>query len=286
MIQEVRDGIFLVQGEKEGRFPYSNSFLLRGGTRTILFDAGCGQSVLASLLEEVKVDLLVLSHTHVDHYSSINLLEGVPKVVPALFWETVRSLEAMSRRLIGEEEARQEWLGMVRNLYGDPSFVPDEVYREGQTFSTGKHEVVAISAPGHTKDHFVFFEERSRVIFTFDIDLSSFGPWYANEESDIGDFLSSIRRVRDLSPSGLLSSHREPVFEGWEEELDRYEEKIYERDRKVEEMVQAGMTLDEMVEESVIYGGFPHVPALLRYFEKRMLRLHLERLGLADEVLS
>jgi len=254
------------------------------GRKNVFFDAGCGPRVMKWVLENFELDSIVLSHTHADHFSSLRVAKGVPVFVPEKCRESVRSLDTLSRRFVKDEAARQEWLEMVKNLFDLEGFEPDGVFGEGEVFRTGEHELVAVATPGHTLDHFAFYEQRSRLMFSFDIDLTSFGPWYGHEESSIGDFLESIRKIRELRPAGLVSSHREPVLGGWEDELSRYEQYIYDRDREVERLVRKGFTLDEMVERSVIYGGYPHVPALLMYFEREMLLKHAERVGTSGEL--
>ncbi len=278
LLKKITDGIYTVRAENEGRFPYSFSFLLRGD-RNILLDAGAGINSLDKLRREVEIDLVIISHTHGDHISSLSVIKDIPCVVPEMQWESVLDIDRLGRRFVRDDEAAfRVWKHFMVSTLGVMSFTPHGTYGEGDTFSTGRHDLVALHTPGHTADHFCLFEERTGTLFSFDIDLTSFGPWYGHEESDIESFISSIRRARDISPEVLVSSHVPPVHAAIKEHLDDYEEKIYRREENIRALVTRGFSIGEMVAESPIYGGHPHIPELLSYFEKVMIKKHLDRL--------
>lgn len=280
VLEEIAKNIYLVPAENKGRFPYSFSFLLKG-KKTILLDAGPGRNNLIKLREVMGIDLIIISHTHGDHISSLPVMEETPCVVPEMKWDSVTDIDRLGRRFVKDDErAFRVWKNFMVSTLGVKAFNPSGVYREGDIFSTGTHEIVAIYAPGHTEDHFCFFEESTGTLFSFDIDLTPFGPWYGHEESDIESFIRSIRMIKDASPAILATSHTPPVHDEINAQLDRYEEHIFRRDEKIGSLHARGMSLPEMVEESPIYGGHPHITELLVYFERVMIKKHLKRLGL------
>ncbi len=278
---ELARGIYLVRAENDGRFPFSYSFLLKG-KQNILIDAGAGKEVLKNLLEEVGIDLILISHPHGDHFAHLSVLPDIPVVVPRMRWETVRSFDLLGKRFIPDDNAvRKVWRTFMETVLTAKPFEPEGTYREGDTFSTGDHELVAISTPGHTADHFSFLEVRSGTVFAGDIDLTPFGPWYGHEESAIEDFLFSLERLKNLKGKILTTSHFSAVAAPYEEQLDRYGEHIGRRDEAIRSLYDRGLSLDEMVAHSPIYNGHPHLPELLAYFEKVMIKKHLSRMGLS-----
>ena len=280
LLREIAKNIYQVQAENGGKFPYSFSFLLKG-KKNILLDAGAGKTNLEKIKGEVGIDLIIISHTHGDHISSLEALAGIPCLVPEMQCESVRDINALGRRFIqNDEKALTVWKHFMVSTLGVRAFSPSGTYNEGDVFKTGEHEIVALSTPGHTVDHFCFFEGRTRTLFSFDIDLTSFGPWYGHEESDIDSFISSIRRIENIRPAILVSSHVPPLSDGISSGLTGYEEQIYKRDERIKTLSDAGLSLAEMLEKSPIYGGHPHIPELLIYFEKVMIEKHLKRLGL------
>ncbi len=280
-LREIARGIYLVRPENDGRFPYSYSYLLKG-KRNILIDAGAGKEVLKNLLAEVGIDLILISHPHGDHFAHLSVLPNIPVIIPRMKWETVRSFDLLGKRFIPDNDAvRKVWRAFIETILTARPFEPDGTFREGDTFSTGNHELVAISTPGHTADHFSFFEVRTGTVFAADIDLTPFGPWYGHQESEIDDFLFSLKRLKDLKGKMLTTSHFPSVAAPYEEHLDRYGEHIGKRDEAIRSLHGRGLSLDEMVARSPIYNGHPHLPELLAYFERVMIKKHLARMGLS-----
>ena len=137
-------------------------------------------------------------------------------------------------------------------------------------------------------DHFCFLEEKRRIVLSFDIDLTSFGPWYGHVECDLEQFCDSLHRVLALRPLMIVSSHRRPIREGIEDEIAAFDAVFVRRNETILAMLDGGpSTPEEMAEQSPFY-GVPHNDfALARYFEARMIEKHLElleRRGLAERM--
>ncbi len=282
VFREITRGVYLIWAQNGGRFPYSYSFLLRGSKRNILIDAGAGREAIREVRDEIGVDLVLLTHPHGDHFSCLTLLEGIPCIIPRAKWETVKDFSTLGKRFVhDDEDARKVWVHFMENTLGARPFVPSDTYREGDTYFTGEHELLAISMPGHTADHFAFLEVGSKILFSGDIDFTPFGPWYGHEESSIDDFLFSLKRVKEAKPEIIASSHVPPLTKPFHDELSRYENKIYQREEAIKDFYDEGLSLNKIVSLSPIYGGHPHLPELLAYFERVMIEKHLSRLGLA-----
>ena len=155
---------------------------------------------------------------------------------------------------------------------------PDGYITPGQTIRVGRVDLEVIHAPGHTMDHCCFYLPSLNMILSADIDLSRFGPWYGHLESDLGQFRRSVVMVRDLDPHILVSGHRLPMFGGIQKGLDEYLEIFEARNRRVLDFVGPGRTREQMVDAALIYGRFPRLPQLLRYWEGVMLDKHLAEL--------
>ena len=96
------------------------------------------------------------------------------------FWQ----FDAQSVRFAGAEMASR-WVDFVTEHMGVREFEPDGHFEDGTTFDFGTITLQCHHAPGHTDDHYVFFEAHHGVAMTFDIDLTAFGPWYGHVESSI-----------------------------------------------------------------------------------------------------
>ena len=82
-------------------------------------------------------------------------------------------------------------LGLKASKYEDRSdgyrFRPaDGTHVDGQRFSFGKTEVEVIHRQATPGQRFAF--PREGLVFTADIDLEPFGPWYGNIKSSVDEF--------------------------------------------------------------------------------------------------
>jgi len=192
----------------------------------------------------------------------------------------------MSLRLAGGGEPAREWLNLVRAVLGHVPTAPTGTFWEGDVIDLGSMRYRAVYTPGHTLDHFCFLEEKSGTILSFDIDLTSFGPWYGHVECDLDQFCDSLHRVLALRPEMIVSSHRRPISEGIDEEIAAFEDVFVRRNEKVLSMLEGGPATPEgLAELSPFYGVRDSGFALARYFEARMVVKHLElleRRGLAE----
>ncbi len=276
LIEEITEGLYLVRGANRGRFPWSHS-VLAVGERVFLFDTGCGEDALREVEKRFPVETVVNSHTHIDHFSGNHLLPGRELLVPEAFAPMLADLERMSLRLAGGGEPSREWLHLARDILGHVPVSPTGTFREGDLIDVGKCRFRALHTPGHTLDHFCFWDEKREILLSFDIDLTRFGPWYGHEECDLDQFRASLERILSLRPAVVVSSHRSPVRENVVEEITAFREVLDRRDRMVLELLARGpATPEALAELSPIYGVRGSRFALARYFEARMIEKHLE----------
>jgi ribonuclease/clavin/mitogillin len=311
---EVIPGLFLVPGEGDGRFPFAHSLLVEGQGRALI-DAGagierlrrlrqppaplalaCRASVRAGargpersggLRNHIPLDMVIASHSHPDHTAGDWLFDGLPLYAPAQAADTFGRLELLSERFTEPGPLAATWRHYVSQHMGFRDAPPTHTYggcvsvqsaaADCATFDFGQVRLVALHTPGHVVDHTCFFEPTHGVLLAFDIDLTSFGPWYGHRESDIEGFKASVRRVMDLQPRVVVSSHKGIIRDEIPERLARFLAVFDEREAKVRELLAAGYSLEEMVALSPFYGGHPYVPELMRYWEEQMIRKHVER---------
>ncbi|MHA2231697.1 MAG: hypothetical protein ACXAB4_04335, partial [Candidatus Hodarchaeales archaeon] len=69
--------------------------------------------------------------------------------------------------------------------------------------------------------------------------------------------------------------------------FENYLNKIKQRGERVKALVSEGLTFEEIVDRAPIYGpDFHGIPSMIHKFERVMVRMHLERLGLYSEVVA
>jgi len=178
----VTDHLFLLPGKNNGRFPYSHSILILD-EEVVLIDTGCGIGILQQLKKRFEIDQIINSHTHPDHSAGNWVFQGKPIHVPLEGFDTSGDVVALSKRFVNEKLARN-WQRFAQETMGFQDCRPTRTYKEGQLFTFGETALRAIHTPGHTMDHYCFYEEEEGVLFSFDYDLTSF-PWYGHRESNL-----------------------------------------------------------------------------------------------------
>jgi ribonuclease/clavin/mitogillin len=277
VLVEITPHIFLLPGENNGLFPFSHSILIRDEV-TALIDTGCGIERLEWLKEHYPPDLVINSHAHPDHIPGNWLFPGLPLLVPRQSFGYTGRIDLVSERFTESKELARRWRDYVREATGFRDALPTDHYDDGHHFRFGSTELLALHCPGHTCDSYCFLEPTRGIAFTFDMDLSPFGPWYGHPDSEIDDFEASLERVRALKPRMIVSSHMGIVTEDVDARLKAYGGVIAQRESRILDFLSEERTLEEMVQGPLIYSSYPFAPDLLRRWEENMLRKHIARL--------
>ena len=274
--QKVAPGVFLVRGRNNGRFPSSCSAVIRG-ERTALVDAGCGSEALAGIAGRWKPDIVILSHGPPDHCSGAHLFPADRLWCPGESIGSTGNLGLMAKRYV-HPYLREEWMGFVAGEMGFRDFTANNSFGGGHRFDLGSIGFEAVHCPGHTEDHYCFHVPEAGIVLSTDIDLSSFGPWYANEESDIERFRKSIDLLKGFKPGCVVSAHMGVIRQGIDERFERFRKVFDEREARIIGFLERPAGIDELVDRAFIYRKYPNYLRLLRGWESVMVKKHLDRL--------
>jgi glyoxylase-like metal-dependent hydrolase (beta-lactamase superfamily II) len=244
----------------------------------VLIDAGCGLDTLTAVRDQARPELVIASHSHVDHAAGCWLFSDSRLAVPLQAADTFGRLDRLSIRFAEPGALAAIWRDYVQRVTGIRDAVPTETYDDGHVFDLGPITLVAIHTPGHTVDHTCLWEPSHKLLLSFDIDLTGFGPWYGHPESDIASFKASIRRVMDLRPQIIISSHKGVLREALQEQLQRFLDAFDRRDERLLALLHQPRTLDDLVDAAPIYGSYPYEERILRHWERTMITKHLSGL--------
>ncbi len=278
-LREIIPGLELVPAQNNGRFPFAHSVLVEGSTRALI-DTGCGETVVDALQRERPVEMVISSHSHPDHTAFNWKFTGLPLYAPQYAADTFGNFDMLGERFLEPGDLAREWRRFVSEYLHFKTALPTHTFADGHVFDFGKIKLVVIHTPGHTTDHTCLFEPTNGILFSFDIDLTSFGPWYAHRESDIATFESSIRKVMALDPLIVVSSHKGIVVDDIRARLQRFLDVFDARDRILLDLLPRVASFDELLDLSPFYHTYSSARAvLLRYWEGQMIRKHLRRLA-------
>jgi glyoxylase-like metal-dependent hydrolase (beta-lactamase superfamily II) len=101
--------------------------------------------------------------------------------------------------------------GLARALRGTILGPPSAGYgvlQEGDLIPTDKGEIVALSTPGHTRDHLSFFWPRRGALFVGDLLLGRGSTtWLGEYPGCVADYLASLEKVARLTPTLIFPAH-------------------------------------------------------------------------------
>ncbi|GAB6155197.1 MBL fold metallo-hydrolase [Desulfosporosinus burensis] len=275
MFTKLLPNLYFVLGEQGGRFPYSNGLMIDTELK-VLVDTGFGRSRIERIIQTGEVDVIINTHYHLDH------VFGNKYFPHAKIW--AHTLDAPALRSPKEFMAYtglNERLGFPAPLHfpgGPPSCEVAKELADKEILDFGAVKLQVIHAPGHTPGHIALYEPQAGILFSGDIDLSPFGPWYGNLRSELEDFKGSIHRLIELNPKVLVTSHRGIVTDHIKESLQEYSDKLQIRDEQILKHLHVPKTITELVDSKIIYQRFPEPEKLYRFFEEVMLRKHLQSL--------
>ena len=248
------------------------------GTNTYLIDAGDGRALvidpgpalpahIAAIVEAAQranlaIAAIAVTHGHPDHAPGAALLAGQTRAP----------------------------------VYAHPAarFPHDRALADGERIRLGGTGLLAVHAPGHARDHLVFWLDDERTLFTGDVVIGLGTVVIAPPGGDMRVYQATLDRLRSEFENAqrIEGGHGESVLDPLAK-LDEYIAHRKSREREVLEALQSGQQTIPAIVESV-YRNVPQAlwPAAARQVlaylialerEGRIRAIRLERPPNADE---
>jgi glyoxylase-like metal-dependent hydrolase (beta-lactamase superfamily II) len=267
----VKEGVYLIVGQNNGTFPYSNSLLILDD-EVVLIDSGIGDDRVRAISDHV--DILINSHYHIDHILGNYLIKE--------FWVVEEEAGVTSsfenyKRYAGifNTAIESQWLSWFSDFFTFQPSSHTRTFKPNEVFNFGNTKWKAIHTPGHSPGHCVFYEPDRKIMFASDIDLTPFGPWYGNPNADLKEFIDSIKLLMEYDINIICSSHSFPQNENIREDLKAYLDIIYKRDVIILEYLEKEMTLEDLESKNIIYKESQKRYRAFAWFEKKMIEKHI-----------
>ncbi|MGY1737593.1 MBL fold metallo-hydrolase [Geodermatophilus sp. SYSU D00684] len=277
-------GVTVLASPEAGRYPCGNSLLVSGSEATVLVDPSLEVSRRGRATG--AVDLVAVSHGHEDHVSGLHVFPEVPALVHPADAPAVRDPEVLLAGfgMAGSEAA--EFRATLRDTFSLAGHEDVRPVADGEVIDLGGRSLTVVHLPGHTAGHCGFLVEPDGFLFTGDIDLTSFGPYYGDVGSDLDAYEASLARLRDVEARWYGTAHQRGVVEGRTEflaRLDEFAAVIDRRDEALLAMLAEPLTVAEVAARRLVYRPHVRLP-FVAAVERRTAELHLERLRRAGRV--
>ncbi|MEJ2285393.1 MAG: MBL fold metallo-hydrolase [Desulfobacterales bacterium] len=281
-MQELAPNIFYIPGENNSRFPYCACLYLKGKKLRVLIDAGMGPENMAPV-KALGIDLLILTHCHIDHRLTRMEIADVPvwchEKEKVYFQDRDYFFTAM-----GFKRSGLDLNGLFDFAHGMFEIEIDHQLTDGERIELGGITLETIHTPGHTPGHMAFFVPEHGLLFSGDIDLTSFGPFYGHDFADINDLLVSIKKLRQVKTNMVISGHAGPFREDLPARFKNYAEVIHTRDRLLLKTLEQAKSIEDFKGSHLFYKAYPDFPDLIRWFELVHIEKHLNRLKALGKV--
>ena len=181
----------------------ANAYLVRGKSRTIMVDVGLTSNypALKECIEHVdcppeKIDMVILSHEHLDHIGAAWLFNEQRTIVAA-------------HRLAANKIVLRDDFSMLRKMFNEPNKPIDvDIWlEEGNVLDLGDFRLSVMYTPGHTSACISLFDQDKGLLFAADTLMPGGVMGGVFGSGSISDYIQSLERLKGLNSKILLSGH-------------------------------------------------------------------------------
>ena len=270
------ENIYFIEGERKGVYPYSNSLLIGD----YLIDSGISSGYIRKLKKRFPIHNVINSHWHEDHILGNRVLKDAKFLCHKEDKHIIEDIDKIfpfyGLKIVDFPEFQELLEGFrIKNTK------IARVIEHDQILEINDLRLKVIHTPGHTAGHCCFLEEKSRICFLADIDLTNFGPFYGGLDSSVIDFEESIEKLEKLNIETAVSGHK-GLFQGIKlikEELKKYKSRIYEYDQRILSYFSERNPIkpNDLVKKNIIYRKYGRWEVFEITAEKIMIEKHFEK---------
>ncbi len=258
MLMPLARGISVLMPDAPKFYPYCICMYIAGEQRAII-DFGAGKRAFEEI-DKKSIEIGFLTHNHPDHTHSTVLFENTH-----MFAAQEEKCSYQSEDKYLDLRGFRFWKVFmpgkpipetvdtsVRNpdIPVEPGFIKVKLagtIADGQQIELGRGiRLTAVHLPGHCIGHYGFYFEKEGIFFGGDIDTTRAGPWYGDGCSNVGQFINSIERIKEINPGTYASSHRRPLTENIIPSLNSYLQILLNRENQIYDLLKQPHSIEQL----------------------------------------
>ena len=255
------------------------SIEVRDGEGAIV-DPGAGADVLSEVAAR-GVGININSHHHGDHMFFNPLFRDAELWISQPDARVYGDLSALKLEYGLQPPLAEDWERSLQPSEVDALTLPiARTLRHGERATIGDTELVFHVAAGHTAGMLCVEFPGQHAIYTADIDLTRFGPWYGQVSCDIDDFINSARAIAEVDVDWYITAHEEGVVDAdaFRRRLPGYLTMIDQRDFTLLRRLREPRSLADLMSGGIVYPPRAMANPWTRHWEKMHILVHIERL--------
>lgn len=236
MLEKITDEIEkIVIHSDEKNIAEVNCYLVNGKNGVTLIDAGDysehGKKIWENVLNKgIIIEKIILTHTHQDHIGLARWLQetkGIPVYVSEIGLTEMKKYTESDFKQKFNEFIQKYGYTKKQAVYQDKpgiyDFEPAGYYSTEGTIRIGDDLYEVIWTPGHAPDHFCFYQQEKKILFTGDHIIDNVSPviglWTAEESNVLKDYFRSLELIRQYPTEIALAGHG-ATFYNLEDQVD------------------------------------------------------------------
>lgn len=232
MINRMTDQIYQLKVPIPYDMGHVNCYLIKGEDGLTIVDTGdyTEEAIMLwtkVLSEDIPVKKLVLTHCHPDH---VGLAGWFQKQFNMPVWMSANSYEELLRvRTSFEEQKSSTSHSSLLYLHGLPTstnqdnefnrvksyeFEPSHLFEDHEEIQLGDTIFETIWTPGHSPDHFCFYNHQNWILLAGDHILNDINPIVMSQsigDNPLKDYLHSLDKIKEYPTRFVLTGHGEPI---------------------------------------------------------------------------
>jgi len=265
---KITDKITYVEPDTMANFTSCSGMIVQS-KKKILIDTNMGPEDTPGLLEKERPDAAVITHYHLDHSiwtRHVDTHSNALVFIPEKEEPYLTSLDFVIEQTAGPFGMAEKWKDFAANRHKYKPLKKYECYNEKTTFKDLAPEIILVQTPGHSPSHTSFYFPDEKILFSGDMGLDRFGPWYGWTDCNIKQIVESILRLDGMDVELILTSHGGMIKNKIPDEWAGAIHKILQREEKIVQKLEKGMQKNHIISQGVFFSNKDRVSEPMRSF--------------------